>query len=143
MLILGILAAVALPKYFDYSAQAQHAAIVGFTGGVQEGYANLKLAYLTMDTADLPPDSNGDGYPDHLGDEDSNEPTLLDAVLYPPYVPEPRGWKPYTATGFPIGGRVYMYYHDADGDDVYEFPDEAYINYDNQTGRLLTYVPDP
>ncbi|MCZ6835905.1 MAG: prepilin-type N-terminal cleavage/methylation domain-containing protein [Planctomycetota bacterium] len=41
IVVLAILAGVALPKYFDYSAQAQESATKGTLGGVRAGVANF------------------------------------------------------------------------------------------------------
>jgi MSHA pilin protein MshA len=41
MVVLAILAGVALPKYFDYSAQAKLASVKGALGGVRAGLANF------------------------------------------------------------------------------------------------------
>jgi prepilin-type N-terminal cleavage/methylation domain-containing protein len=42
VLILGILSAVALPKFFDYRALATEAACKGTLGGVRSGIANYR-----------------------------------------------------------------------------------------------------
>jgi len=41
IVVLAILAGVALPKYFDYSAQAKESATKGTLGGVRAGIANF------------------------------------------------------------------------------------------------------
>ena len=41
IVVLAILAGVALPKYFDYSANAKESAVRGTLGGVREGIANF------------------------------------------------------------------------------------------------------
>ena len=41
IVVLAILAGVALPKYFDYSSQAQESATKGTLGGVRAGIANF------------------------------------------------------------------------------------------------------
>ena len=41
VVVLAILAGVALPKYFDYSAQAKESACKGTLGGVRAGIANF------------------------------------------------------------------------------------------------------
>jgi prepilin-type N-terminal cleavage/methylation domain-containing protein len=41
IVVLAILAGVALPKYFDYSAQAKESATKGVLGGVRAGVANF------------------------------------------------------------------------------------------------------
>ena len=41
IVVLAILAGVALPKYFDYSAQAKLASVKGALGGVRAGLANF------------------------------------------------------------------------------------------------------
>jgi prepilin-type N-terminal cleavage/methylation domain-containing protein len=139
MLILAILAGVALPKYWDYSAQAQRGVMESVIGSVQEGLANVKLAYATGETAGLPPD-NGFGAPDHLGDTALGETLLWDAILDPPYAREAKGWKPRPGFPFPTAGRFYTYIYDLDGDNILD-ASEAYITYDNQTGTLTTFLP--
>ena len=55
IVILGILAVVAVPKYFDLSAQAKTAAEQGVVAGVRAGiyttYANTKAFPATLDAA--------------------------------------------------------------------------------------------
>lgn len=41
IVVLAILAGVALPKYFDYSASAKESAVKGTLGGVRAGIANF------------------------------------------------------------------------------------------------------
>jgi len=41
VVILAILAGVALPRYFDYAAQAEESAVRGTLGGVRAGIANF------------------------------------------------------------------------------------------------------
>ncbi|MFA6358230.1 MAG: prepilin-type N-terminal cleavage/methylation domain-containing protein [Candidatus Omnitrophota bacterium] len=57
IVILGILAAVAVPKYFDLQASAKVAAEKGVVGGVRAGiytyFANNKLYPGTLDSAVL------------------------------------------------------------------------------------------
>ncbi len=43
IVVLAILAGVALPKYFDYSAQARSASCKGTLGGVRAGIANFYM----------------------------------------------------------------------------------------------------
>lgn len=93
VVILAILAGVGIPKYLDYRAQAQRSAILAVIGAVQEGIGLLHMQYATGNTAGLPPDVNGDNYPDHLGDAVRPDPTLFDAVLEHPIPHDDNGWK--------------------------------------------------
>src|SRR5688572_14192156 len=43
IVVLAILAGVALPKYFDYSAQARASSCKGTLGGVRSGVANFYM----------------------------------------------------------------------------------------------------
>ena len=55
VVILAILAGVALPRYFDYAAQAKSAATKGTLGGVRAGIANfLANEVITNGTALYP-----------------------------------------------------------------------------------------
>ncbi|MHC4217355.1 MAG: prepilin-type N-terminal cleavage/methylation domain-containing protein [Planctomycetota bacterium] len=141
VMILAILAGIAIPRFRDYSDRARHDVMAAVVGGVQEALASVHIAYIAGDTTGLPPDANGDNYPDHLGDLAANEPTILDGILDPPLQPEPSGWEPTTQFPFP-NGRFYMYIYDADGDDIWD-ADEAYIIYDSDNGDLSVWVPPP
>lgn len=50
VVILAILAGVALPKYFDYAAQAKESAVRGTLGGVRAGVANFYANTLISGT---------------------------------------------------------------------------------------------
>ena len=54
IVILGILAGVALPRYFDYQAQAQEASTRGTLGGVRAGIANFYANEAIGGTAAYP-----------------------------------------------------------------------------------------
>jgi prepilin-type N-terminal cleavage/methylation domain-containing protein len=55
VVILAILAGVALPRYFDYAAQAKSAATKGTLGGVRAGIANFMAnEVITNGTAAYP-----------------------------------------------------------------------------------------
>jgi prepilin-type N-terminal cleavage/methylation domain-containing protein len=55
VLILGILSAVALPKFFDYRALATEAACKGTLGGVRSGIANYRAnVAITTGTESYP-----------------------------------------------------------------------------------------
>ena len=140
LLILAILAGIALPKYHDYSDRAEKGVMAAVVGSVQEGLAQLRIKYATGATAGLPPDGNGDNYPDHLGDTALGESLLWDAILDPPFPAETRGWKTRPGFPFPTAGRFYTYIYDRDGDTMLD-ADEAYMTYDNLTDSLTTFLP--
>jgi prepilin-type N-terminal cleavage/methylation domain-containing protein len=92
VVILAILGGIAIPRYVDYSDRARHGVMASVVGSVQEAIHSAHLAYINGETSGLPPDVNGDDYPDHLGDLAANEPTIFDGILDPPMQPEPSGW---------------------------------------------------
>jgi prepilin-type N-terminal cleavage/methylation domain-containing protein len=54
IVVLAILAGVALPKYFDYAAQAKESACKGVLGGVRAGIANFYANEAITGTAAYP-----------------------------------------------------------------------------------------
>jgi len=54
IVVLAILAGVALPKYFDYAAQAKESACKGALGGVRAGVANFYANAAITGTAAYP-----------------------------------------------------------------------------------------
>jgi prepilin-type N-terminal cleavage/methylation domain-containing protein len=54
IVVLAILAGVALPKYFDYAAQAKESACKGVLGGVRAGIANFYANEAINGTAAYP-----------------------------------------------------------------------------------------
>lgn len=54
IVVLAILAGVALPKYFDYAAQAKVSAVKGVLGGVRAGVANFYANAALSGTAAYP-----------------------------------------------------------------------------------------
>jgi len=54
IVVLAILAGVALPKYFDYSARAKESATKGVLGGVRAGVANFYANSALTGTATYP-----------------------------------------------------------------------------------------
>jgi len=54
IVVLGILAGVALPKYFDHAAKAKEAATKGALGGVRSGIANFYANAAINGTAAFP-----------------------------------------------------------------------------------------
>lgn len=54
IVVLAILAGVALPKYFDYSARAKESACKGVLGGVRAGIANYYANSALTGTAAYP-----------------------------------------------------------------------------------------
>lgn len=139
VVLLAVVAGVALPRYFDYAAASQRSTMLGVVGGLREGLAMMHIQYVTGATAGLPPDGNGDNYPDHLGDVAPGEPTLFDAILDPPIAPETEGWK--QALPFPAGGGQFCnYLYDTNGNGSYDVG-EGLISYDTTTGALSSIIP--
>jgi len=121
VLILAVLGGVAIPRYLDYRAQAQRSAILGVIGAVQEGIATLQMQYALGNTAGLPPDINGDNFPDDLGDPVRPDTMLFDAVLQQPIPHDDNGWKQYVPLPWPDNPgpvAIYYYHYDADGDNL-------------------------
>ena len=140
MLVLAVLAGIALPRFFDYRAQAQRAAILGVIGALQEGIGLMHLQYIMGETAGLPPDLNGDNFPDHLGDLVRPEPTLFDAVLQSPIPHDDNGWKQYMVVGWPFANN-YIYHYDANGDNL-PTSGEAIFTYSFLDGKTqVAFIP--
>lgn len=59
ILVLGILAATALPKFYDMSAQAKVAAEKGVVGGVRGGIAIVYASNLLNGSTNFPADLGG------------------------------------------------------------------------------------
>ncbi|MEE8115648.1 MAG: type II secretion system protein [Gemmatimonadales bacterium] len=117
VIVLAILAGVALPRFLDYRADARRASQLAVMGAVQEGIALLHIEYATGNAAGLPPDANGDNFPDHLGDVARPEPTLFDAILQTPIPHDDNGWKQYMAVSWPFATN-YIYHYDTNGDNL-------------------------
>lgn len=140
VLILAILAGLAVPRFRDFRSEARRGNIRSVIGSVRTGYAQLLVAYKTGMTAGLPPDSNGDGFPDHLGDVAAGETLLLEAVLDPPLVSDPDGWHQFTGGPFPQATN-YTYVYDVNGNDVFDSGTDGYIIYNSVNGYLATWSP--
>ncbi|MFG0283453.1 MAG: type IV pilin protein [Phycisphaerales bacterium JB039] len=54
IVVLGVLAGVALPRYFDYAAQARESAVKGTLGGVRAGVANFYADQAVQGSASYP-----------------------------------------------------------------------------------------
>jgi prepilin-type N-terminal cleavage/methylation domain-containing protein len=146
ILILGVLAATAMPKFLDVRDDAKAAAVDGTLGGISSALTVAKTAYMTGKWSDLglPVDSNGDANPDDLGDygDPTSQRTFFDAVLDVPIENADYngngsgrvGWK--SANGWlPNGGRYY-YYYDGDGDNQFDAAKDSRFYYDAATGRI-------
>lgn len=59
ILVLGILAATAIPKFYDLSAKAKEAAEKGVVGGVRGGIAIIYASNLLNGTTTFPADLGG------------------------------------------------------------------------------------
>lgn len=108
VLILGILAAVALPRFFDYQTQARDAACKGALGGVRGGvaafYSNAAMttgvaAYPTL--AEL---TDGSTMQEAIPVNPYNESNDVEAVtslqaLSRTIIPGGAGWAYYDGTG--------------------------------------------
>lgn len=101
IVILGILAAVAIPKYFDLQNQAKQAAEKGVVGGVRAGiytyFANWKAFPTTLDN-------------EAAGTDASKDHPFFDNVLTEPVVAD---WKKGTNVNEYQGptGTKYFYNH--------------------------------
>lgn len=136
VLLLAVLAGVALPRFFARSDEAKRAAAEAVIGSVQTGLGMVHVAYLAGNTAGLPPDVNGDNYPDHLGDTAIGEATIFDMVLEVPVTTDPYGWTqlaPFTAPW-------HAYFYDHNGNGTYEGT-EAMLAYNTTNGFLFTSIP--
>ncbi len=107
---------------------------------VRTGLELVHMRYVLGDTAGLPPDVNGDDYPDHLGDVAPGEPTLFDAILDPPIPHNDNGWKQDDLV--PFGGPLYVWVYDLSGSMGMSSPGEGTIVYDSPTGNLYTFRID-
>lgn len=140
IIVLALLSAAAIPMYVDHVDRTRVAANVGVIGAARSGLALVRAGYVLGATG-LPPDADANGAPDHLGDLVPTELTLLDALLEPPLPRAPQGWKGYGNAPFPVDGRYYVYFDDADGDEHVDWPDEAFLIYDARLGTLTAHVP--
>ncbi len=141
VLILAILAGVAVPRFRNYSEQSRRRAMVATIDAVKSGLAMMHMAYAVGDTAGLPPDSNGNNYPDHLGDVAAGEVILLEEVLTPPLIHDDNGWKQFTIFPFPSIGTVYIYIYDTNDNETFEPADDASIQYNSNDGSLTIQLP--
>lgn len=138
ILILAILAGVALPRFFDNVEEAKRRKAESVIGSVRTGLAMTHMAYLSGVSDSLPPDANGDNFPDHLGDTAAGEKTLFDAILAVPILTDPTGWKQYTP--FQSGPWV-SYFHDSNGNAAFEPATEAIVSYNTTNGDLAVTIP--
>jgi len=141
VVVLAILVGVAVPRFLDHSARARRAAMTSTIAAVQEGLAMMHLAYAAGQTAGLPPDSNGNNYPDHLGDVAAGETILLEAVLSPPLTHDDNGWKQFTIWPFPTGGTDHVYIYDTNDDETFDAAVDAFFIYDSNDGSLTIQLP--
>ena len=141
VILLAILVGIALPRFFNYSTEADLAAQNGMIGALQEAYQMVLMGYAAGVTTGLPPDVDDNGFPDHLGDTAFGEPTLFDELLFEPVPTDDNGWKQYAAFPFPHLGILYMYHYDKDGDNVHDLGSESLIVYNNSTGILSAFPP--
>ena len=141
VVVLAILAGVAVPRFRDYRVRARLAAMASTIAAVEEGLAMMHLRYALGDTAGLPPDSNGDNYPDHLGDVAAGEVTLMEAVLDPPLIHSDNGWKQYTILPFPTVGTIYAYIYDTSDNETIDGAEDALLYYNGNDGSLSIFLP--
>ena len=140
VIVLAILAGVAIPRFIDYRAEAHLAAQRAVIGAVEAGVAQLHIQYIFGDTAGLPPDLNGDNFPDHLGDIVRPEKTLFDAILLPPIPHDDNGWKQYMPVSWPLGP-AYLYHYDTNGDNL-PTSGEVVMSYNTADGTIqAVWVP--
>ncbi len=138
IVVLAVLVGFAVPTVVNLDDQARREVAQAMADAVEAGLAKMHKAYAEGDTAGLPPDTDGDGYPDHLGDVAFGEPTLLDAILDPPHRPGEGDLRQYPT--FPWMDCFYGYFFDTDQDGVLDVT-ESYILYDSSTGTLQTHIP--
>ncbi|MFC1564297.1 type II secretion system protein [candidate division KSB1 bacterium] len=83
IVILGILAAVAVPKFQDMSNKAHAAAVQGIVGGVQGGITIYQAQALVGNTTSLLGSQNSSGYPTGLEAASTGSVSLFSYVLSP------------------------------------------------------------
>ena len=104
-----------------------------------QGLESIKLSYELGAGPAFPPDADSNGYPDHLGDAASGEPTFFDGVLEPPISASER-WREWPA--FPIAGILFAYYYDTDEDGAFDgLATEGLVYYNANTGVLVRSLP--
>jgi len=145
VMILGILAATALPKLFNIQDKAKTAAIENTIGSVASAIQLANAAYMTGSTAGMGyPAQNANKKLVNLGDagDPATMRNFLDGILDQP-LPNANfggtgagkvGWKSYN-TWLPSGTRYY-YYYDADGNNSYSATTDSRFYYDPATGRI-------
>ncbi|MBN2232507.1 MAG: type II secretion system protein [Deltaproteobacteria bacterium] len=80
IVVLGILAAVAVPKYFDMKEDAKKAAELGVAGSVRAGISTWHAKYLVSEEVPTSPAGQvvtGDGWPVSLDKQAADATTLL------------------------------------------------------------------
>jgi prepilin-type N-terminal cleavage/methylation domain-containing protein len=144
VVILAIIGAVALPRYFDYADRAEYSMVDAVVGAVQAGAAQANAALVLGSTDPVLVDADSNDLIDHLGDTAINEPTILDVVLDPPL--ENRrgkgvGWKTQSPV---LNAIAATYYYDVDGDDTLDVNPlyhEPIVVYYFSNG-VVAYFPD-
>jgi len=125
--ILGILAAVAMPKFYNFKGQAQNAAVAGVIGGIKIGVVNFAMQAQIDSTALLPAKKTSMGYPIDLDDQPDAATTLL--FQYVIGQPIEKDWKKSTAAATSEGALIttlsasYTY-----------LPKDTLISYYNKSG---------
>ena len=109
-----------------------------------EAVSLAKMEYSSGDASELPPDTNYDTFPDHLGDR--GNPNAMKAffsgVLKQPMpntgyaaANQGIGWK--SVEGWLPSGDRYYYYFDGDGDGNYSSAVDSRIYYEPSSGRIV------
>lgn len=105
IVVLAILAGVALPKYFDYAAQARESACKGILGGVRAGVASFYANEAINGSARYPTllelQALGTVMQEPVPENPYNGDATLAAATYasPPPVSGTNGWNYDAATG--------------------------------------------
>ena len=144
IILVGILAAIALPKFIDLADEAQDEMFGAARGNILSALTVAKAGYALGDHAHLPPDDDHNGFPDHLGDV--GDPAqmrgffggILDFPIDNTHFEGANtgiGWKS-RAGWLPFDDRYFYYYYDGDGDGDYDEAFDSRIYYDTETGRI-------
>jgi prepilin-type N-terminal cleavage/methylation domain-containing protein len=105
IVVLAILAGVALPKYFDYAAQARESACKGILGGVRAGIASFYANEAINGSARYPTlgelQALGTVMQEPVPENPYNTDATIAAALYvsPPPTSGTNGWNYDAATG--------------------------------------------
>lgn len=126
IVILGILAAVAVPKFQDMQGKAHDAAVAGMIGGVSGGISIYQAQALVGNSPGGTP--LGTGFPTDLDGQADDATTLLFQ-----YVLSPSISKDWTKNGAALVASGQVLYSYLEGDATYA----ESVQYDNSTGAFV------